>query len=189
MKAHNAITVTQERLKAKFFASIDQCESIENCWNWTGPLQAKRYARLAVGTSGGPNFFFEMGHRFSWRIHCGEIPDGMQINHRCDNPKCVNPHHLFLGTQMDNMRDKIAKGRASCGEKHSVATKLKTPRGSRNAAAKLTEADIPQVLHLANKGETQRNIAARFGVTKNAIGQILRGESWQHVTLRKEVQH
>lgn len=182
MTAHNAIPVTFERLKAKFFASVDQCESEEKCWNWTGPKHTNGYARLAVGKSGGPNFFVDSGHRFSWKLFQGEIPEGMQINHRCDNRRCVNPSHLFLGTQMDNMRDKIAKGRASCGEKHSLATKIKTPRGSQNPTAKLVEADIPQILELAKAGKFQREIAAQFGVSKTAIGYILRGRNWKHLT-------
>ena len=171
-----------DKLVDKFFASVDERESKEKCWNWTGPIHANGYARLAYGKVTGPNFYFESGHRFSYHMHYGkEIPKGMSVLHKCDNRKCVNPFHLFLGTQMDNMKDKISKGRDSKGEKHSLSTKLKTPRGSRNPAAKLKEEDVPKIVQMRNSGMFYKDIADKFGISKVAIRNICIGKTWKHM--------
>lgn len=123
--AENAIPITYKRLVDKFFASIDETKSIQDCWNWKGPCHKNGYSRLAIGKTDGPNFFFEAGHRFAYRMYNGgAIPKNMVVAHRCDNKKCVNPMHLFLGTQLENMQDKIEKGRDARGPKHALATKL-----------------------------------------------------------------
>ena len=83
------------------------------CWFWVGALGARGY-----GATAG---YEQLAHRASWRFHFGPIPKGMQVLHRCDIPSCVNPLHLFLGTQADNMRDKVSKGRQARGPTHAAA--------------------------------------------------------------------
>ena len=80
------------------------------CWEWTGARQTGGYGVLGVGSSK-----LVRAHRFAWELHYGEVPEGLSVLHRCDNPCCVNTEHLFLGTQADNMHDMRAKGR---GRKH-----------------------------------------------------------------------
>lgn len=80
----------------------------KKCWLWTGKTSGQGYGRVRVPASG-----YVLAHRFSWQLHNGNnpIPDGLLVLHKCDNPPCVNPKHLFLGTHADNMRDMIAKNR------------------------------------------------------------------------------
>ncbi len=109
-------------------------------------------------------------HRFSWEIHCGAIPGGLCVLHRCDNPPCVNPEHLWLGTKADNNDDCRAKGRASSAS---------SPRfGVKNGRSKLTPEKVAAAMtrHLA--GETMLSIALSYGVDKSAIWQALRGRTW-----------
>ena len=115
-------------------------------------------------------------------MHYGEnIADNLCVCHKCDNPSCVNPFHLFLGTQKENQIDKISKGREARGEKHSVATKLKTPKGEKNPAAKLKESDVIKIRELGARGCEQREIAAQFGVSHTLIGYILRRKLWRDI--------
>lgn len=111
-----------------------------------------------------------VAHRVSWEMENGPIPDGLQVCHHCDNPPCVNPEHLFLGTQKNNLDDRNRKGRA-----------VWSP-GSRNGGAKLVEEDVLEIRRLgAARCETQAAIADRFGVTPSQISHILRRVSWKHL--------
>lgn len=94
---------------------------------------------------------------------------GLEVRHRCDNPACVNPAHLELGTHADNMRDMVERGRAG------------TLRGSAHPVAKLVEADIPVIRRLLADGLTQRAVALRFGVDQAIVGRIARRTAWSHV--------
>lgn len=89
-------------LEERFFAQV---EKTPGCWKWKGVKRRFGYGAMAIGKTG------IIASRASWIIHNGPIPDGMQVCHRCDNPECTNPEHLFLGTNADNTRDSVAKGR------------------------------------------------------------------------------
>jgi len=88
---------------ARFEAHVDKSG---DCWKWTGPLSDGGYGKFSCGQ------VKRRAHRVAYEMYVGPIPDGMHVLHRCDNPPCVNPTHLFLGTHLDNMRDMEAKGRA-----------------------------------------------------------------------------
>lgn len=105
-------------------------------------------------------------HRASFKVFVGDIPDGMFVCHKCDVKACVNPEHLFLGTALENMRDKIAKGRSV----YSL--------GVGNGAAKLTEIDVVDIR--ANSG-TQREIARRYGISQTLVSQIKSHLIWRHI--------
>jgi len=103
-------------------------------------------------------------HRYAYELLMGSIPAGLLVCHRCDNPRCVNPDHLFLGTDSDNAADKVAKGRA--------------PRGEQIPHAKLTEAAVIQI---RSSGQPASVLAERFGVTENHVRIVRHGRSWKHV--------
>ncbi|AUR85686.1 homeodomain-like protein [Vibrio phage 1.079.O._10N.286.45.E9] len=109
-------------------------------------------------------------HRASFELHVGKIPDGMMVCHKCDNPRCVNPIHLFIGTAKDNMDDKIAKGR------HVGAKK-----GSNHHGAKLVEWQVKEIKNLLNTGESQYKIAEMYGVSQTSINNIKTGKRWKYV--------
>ena len=101
------IKTTAERIEEK---SIPVTES--GCWLWVGHISKDGYGRLRVAGKK------ELAHRASYRAFIGEIPDTLLVCHKCDNPSCVNPNHLFIGTHQDNMNDKVAKGRQLSGQQH-----------------------------------------------------------------------
>lgn len=88
----------------RFWAKVKKSDA---CWEWQGGRLPHGYGRIVISRKEGA----VRAHRFSWELHFGPIPDGMVICHRCDNPPCVRPDHLFVGTQSDNMRDCVNKGR------------------------------------------------------------------------------
>jgi hypothetical protein len=140
------------------------------CWVWTTSTNNKGYGQLAVGKVDGRKKM-RLSHRISWELHHGPVPPGLQVLHRCDNPPCVRPDHLFLGTQAQNMADCSAKGRM--GPRNLV--------GERNPAAKLREADVRVIRQRLANGERQTAIAADYGVHFSTIGLIARGQKWGHV--------
>lgn len=107
-------------------------------------------------------------HRVSYILHVGDIPPKMCVCHTCDNPPCVNPDHLFLATNGDNIRDAKRKGRTAKG-------------GDRHATAKLTEDDVQMIWCLIDGGFSQRKISKAFKVSQRAIGYILNGKNWGHI--------
>jgi hypothetical protein len=112
-----------------------------------------------------------MAHRFAYELLVGPIPDGMFVCHHCDNPPCVNPKHLFLGTQLDNMRDKVAKGR------HHAPGPTNPAKGGDNGRAVLTQQDVDRLRSL--EGTTSISALSReFGIGRTQVGRILRRESW-----------
>lgn len=145
-----------------------------DCIEALGSRDSWGYGRVAVG---GKQL---RAHRHAWMLHHGAIPAGMCVLHKCDNPACINIDHLFLGTQTDNMADKVAKGRQSKGKQHSELTKGKVPSGSKNHAARLTEDQVSQIRALAPT-HTQRALAQQFGVGQATIWYVLKGITWKDV--------
>jgi len=113
-------------------------------------------------------------HRFAWGMEHGSIPEGLHILHRCDNPPCCNPPHLYLGTNADNVADRVSRGRAA-GQV-----------GERNPRAKLTEEQVRAIKQRLKNGETQTGLACEYGVHQTAIGFIARGVRWKHVAVPTE---
>lgn len=106
-------------------------------------------------------------HRASYIMHQGAIPDGLMVCHKCDNPGCVRPDHLFLGTAQVNHDDRGAKGR--------------TARGERSGAAKINDAQAMQIKLRLSLGESPREIAPEFGVCRNTVYAIRAGRIWKHL--------
>jgi hypothetical protein len=110
----------------------------------------------------------------AWEIANGPVPAGLWVLHHCDNPPCVNPAHLYAGTHADNMRDMRERGRHWYRVDPSNVL-----RGERCGAAKLTADQVAEIRRVGSQGTTHRAIGLRYGVSKAAIGYILRGRTWR----------
>lgn len=147
-----------ERLLSKV-EFIPEC----GCWIWTCGYSSTGYGSFWLGGR-------SIGaHRASWVLHGKDIGEGEVLCHKCDTPGCVNPDHLFVGSQKDNILDMHAKGR-----QHSNA-------GSRHGLHKVTEADVRQIRKRGRAGESIHSIARDFPITASTIRGILSGKEWRHV--------
>lgn len=133
------------------------------CWEWGGRINDGGYGFVVVGGR------LHMAHRLAFEQAHGPIPAGMVVCHRCDNRRCINPSHLFAGTQADNVADMDSKGR-------------RVPLlGSANGIAVINEDDARQIKQRLAAGEQGRAIAASFGVHECTVSLIKRGKTWTHV--------
>jgi hypothetical protein len=142
----------------RFWFSVNKTES---CWHWTGTTSPRGYGKLKHNKQDW------RAHRFSWVMHFGAIPKGLNVLHRCDNPSCVNPSHLFLGTHSDNHKDKVSKNRQA--------------KGSRSGQSKLTEQIVLQMRHRHSLGRTYAELGREFGVSNVAARLAVIGRTWTHV--------
>lgn len=151
-------------MKVKLLSMVN---IIGDCWEYTGCVQSNGYSRIRY------NGATHHGHRVSYMVFKGHIPDGLCVCHTCDNRKCINPDHLFLGTHKENMEDAVRKGRQAKGEKLSVLR-----RGEKSYMAKLKEADIVEI---RSSDEKTSVLAGKFMVTADNIRRIKNFNTWVHV--------
>lgn len=156
-----AATKTTEALARRFWPKVTRSAG---CWLWRGMIGTNGYGRLRNGRD-EPVLY---AHRVSYELNIGPIPNGMNVCHRCDNPPCVRPDHLFLGSDADNMADKVAKGRQE--------------RGAQHHAAKLTESDVVEIRRLYRPRIGVSALAERFGVSRRTIHDVATGRKWAHIT-------
>lgn len=138
------------------------------CWKWSGYKVPDGYGILSVQRRYENRRFNVYAHRLSWEIHRGPIPDKLWVLHRCDNPECTNPDHLFLGTPTDNVRDMVRKGRDNRAAKRRI--------GEENGVAKLTWDIVRQIRSTNECGSV---LAEQFGVSKSCVSQVRTGKSWR----------
>lgn len=149
---------------ARFIARIDR-RGDDECWTWTAGMFSNSYGQFRLGAHK------VRAHRAYYARVVGPIPDGLRVLHRCDNPPCCNPSHLFLGTDADNAADRSAKGRSSrngCSQP-----------GERNPAAKIDSTAAATVRALRESGNTMRSIAERVGISQSQVCNIVAGRSWK----------
>lgn len=152
------------RVEARFWPKVMKPGNWEACWPWIASTGGDgKYGKIKVRPWGELR-----AHRLSYAFYHNRSPGELCVCHHCDNPSCVNPLHLFLGTHKDNSDDKIAKGRARPADN----------RGESNGNAKLSAADVVVVRELILAGLNNTRIAERFGVTHQLISRIRRGRSW-----------
>jgi hypothetical protein len=165
-------------LETRFWSKVHKTES---CWLWT-----------AATTNQGRRTVFAYGifrvdginiraHRMSWELIKGPIPKDMNVLHHCDNPRCVRPDHLFLGTPADNVADMMFKHRASPLVLDGTCWAMGAEK-QRASVSKLDEEDVRQIRKGLAEGETQSGLAKRFQVSNGAINHIATGRTWRHVT-------
>lgn len=143
------------------FNAFVQKATPDGCWLWTGARQQANYGVFSFSSTAKTVY----AHRVAWIMTNGPIPDGLNVLHRCDNPSCVNPAHLFLGTAQDNQDDAIVKGRREYGEAHGRAI--------------VTEDDVRMIL--SRNTESREILAREFGVSKGTISDIRGRRSWRHI--------
>lgn len=153
-------------------------ESPSGCWEWQGADNGRGYGVIHLKNWEWPQRAPAV-HRIAYRLCVGPIPDGLCVLHRCDNPPCVRPDHLFLGTNEDNVADMVAKGRQARGE--AVRANHDHLRGEAVVTARLTAETVMEVRRAELGGEPQADIAARLGISTTQVSSIVRGESWSHL--------
>ena len=157
-------------LTARFWKRVDK-RGPDDCWPWVGSVDGGGYGTIfnRLGKPHAP----EKTHRVSWEIANGRsVPSGVHVCHKCDNPPCCNPSHLFLGTATENALDREQKGRG--GDRRLF--------GSRNGSAVLTSESAIAIIAAINAGESQTSVAKRFGVDRKTVFNIIHGRVWGHVT-------
>ena len=164
---------------------------LSTCWEWISGKHPYGYGMMRFRHSK------ELAHRVSWVIHNGAIRNNLCVLHRCDNPSCVRPSHLFLGTRTDNAIDRVRKGRSACGDTHSsrthperVARGLRhgsrthperVACGERICSSKLTESAVVEILALKHSGVRAKVVAQGFGVHSGSIYYLWAGKTWKHI--------
>jgi hypothetical protein len=151
-------------LDERFWRHVAVVDS--GCWEWQGRLNTQGYGVIGMGTRNMPTVH---AHRVAWLLSHVVIPDGMFVCHRCDNRRCVNPGHLFLGTAADNSADMAAKGRSGPRTCHY---------GELSPQAKLTWAIVAEIRAGREAGRSTAEMARTFGVDISSIKNVLRGRTW-----------
>lgn len=146
----------------RFWEKVDISDPT-GCWNWTASVAGKGYGQIKVPKTRRQVY----AHRLSYEFHFGPIPAGLLVCHKCDNPRCVRPDHLFLGTSEDNLVDMAKKDRHLYGE--------------RNSEHRLLEKEVHRIFDLDEAGWSQHKIAGEMGVGQPQVGRILRGLRWRHI--------
>jgi hypothetical protein len=159
---------------ARFWGKIDRSAGPDGCWLWLCSRNAKGYGTFTVTRGGRRN---EGAHRWAFELTYGPIGTGLCVCHRCDNPPCCNPTHLFLGTQSENLRDMVAKGRQG----GYPANHPNRPRGDRHVNSRLSETLVREIREWLSAGVLDSEIARRLGVNPETIRNVRLGKTWRHV--------
>ena len=150
------LPITQERIETKVLRIPEA-----GCWVWMGSTQVRGYGELIS------NKRKHLAHRASYEAFVGKIPKGMYVCHACDNVACVNPNHLFLGTQKQNLQDMANKGRST--------------RGVKNPMAKLTEEQVKEIKQKFAVGKTDVELSMQFNISRSTIYGIRNRRLWSYI--------
>lgn len=154
-------------IEARFWRNVRRTDY---CWEWTASTDRGGYGSISENNKS------RGAHQVSWEIHFGPIPDGMFVLHKCDNPPCVRPDHLFLGTSKDNAQDRQQKGRWKGGVTSETAA-----RGESNAKCKLTAAIVIRIRLRHASGDSPTDMALEYDVNRSTIHAIVKRRIWTHI--------
>lgn len=159
------IEITPEQF-TRFWQKVNKSDDPDQCWEWIASTDKFGYGQFRVGNK------IIGSHCVSWEIHNGKIPNRLCVLHSCDNPKCINPKHLFLGTRADNNRDMVAKGR-------NIILK-----GEKHGNAKLTDESVIEIRKRYKKYSKDNNIytlGKEFNVHPTLIAYVVKHINWKHI--------
>lgn len=162
-RSHGAPERVTLTMKQRFWSKVDR-RGPDECWPWRGGFFDSGYGQFHITkprTSRG-------AHIVSWEYANGSLGNGLQVNHTCDQRFCVNPRHLYAGSQQQNMTDKVARNRQA--------------RGSGHGTAKIAEAQAREILVRANGGERGATIARAMGISRNTVYRCISRKNWKHVS-------
>lgn len=140
---------------------VEKIHKTDYCWVWLRYKLPKGYGVFYLNNNA------ILAHRFSYLYHFGNLPQNLDVLHHCDNPSCVNPTHLFLGTNQDNINDKVAKGRQR--------------KGGDIPSAKITEKEVIEIRERARNGENSSSITNDYPVSPRNIRFIIQRKTWKHI--------
>lgn len=187
-----------EKMLQKFWARVAVCEHGHACkaccWLWQGGTTRGGYGSMALYWGsyppGTPHYQQKRAHRMCWDIVYGPIPDGLWVLHNCpggDNPLCVNPAHLWLGTPDDNQKDSMRTGTRPTGDKHGLRLHPEAvTRGERSGVTHLSDNDVYAIRAYGRLGYSQTHLAKAFDISSGNVGSILRRRSWAHLPERED---
>jgi len=147
----------------------EKIDKSSGCWLWKAGKNQNGYGLIRA------NGKERLAHRLAWELTNGPIPKGMCICHKCDNPACINPNHLFLGTQKDNIKDMDGKGRRGTNGVY----------GERVNTTKLTNNAVLEIRALHKNGHSCQCLSERFGVSHTQIWRIVSGHQWKSILISK----
>lgn len=175
---YRAIALTPA-LAERFWSKVDKSGGPAKCWPWKGARLPTGYGILGAPRPIKGTWY---AHRVSYALNCGD-PSGLHVCHRCDNPQCVNPLHLFLGTAKENAADMIAKGRKGRkgSRRRTVFEPIGFARGEAMPTHKLTGDAVVAIRRRSDAGETSAALGREFGVTETAVRHIVQRKSWRHI--------
>ena len=154
----NKIMEIDQKLIARFFSKV---EKTEGCWLWTSYRNKMGYGKFTIGRK------IYYSHRISWEIENGDIPRRTSVCHHCDNTSCVNPNHLFIGTQSDNLKDSSMKGRTS--------------RGQHRPLSKITDEVASKIRSEHAFGALQIHLCDKYHLSKTTIHNLVNRKTYKHI--------
>lgn len=149
---------------------LNNIEIVDQCWIWKGSVNKFGYGRVRINDQGSLG-----AHRVMYELFKGEIKNSLNVCHACDNRLCVNPEHLWLGTDKENHSDMVKKGRRTI------------LRGSANKKSKLKEADINKIIDMEKNGMKRIDIAEIYQVDRSTIDRIFNKKTWSHLTKGRKI--
>lgn len=161
----------KQTLTERFWQRVQRADG-DSCWLWTGHLNKTGYGTLGIGSTIDGTTRQVLAHRLSYELNVGPIPKGTVVRHKCDVSQCVNPSHLELGSQLENIGDMFSRNRHS---------RPPHPEGNTHPNRKLTEDDVRAIRQAVASGQRQADLARKHNVQRSVISQIVNHKTWTHV--------